>query len=98
MGQANTILQTIVDERLRGRVMAFYSVAVLGTTPIGSLAAGVLADRIGAPRTILCGAIICIVGGVWFSFRRPRLAELVRPIYVERGILPPVQETETPAA
>jgi MFS family permease len=95
---ANTILQTIVDERLRGRVMAFYSVAVLGTTPIGSLAAGVLADRIGAPRTILCGAIVCIAGGVWFSFRRPRLAELVRPIYVERGILPPVQETETPAA
>ncbi len=95
---ANTILQTIVDERLRGRVMAFYSVAVLGTAPIGSLAAGLLADRIGASRTILGGAIVCIAGGVWFSFRRPRLAELVRPIYVERGILPPVQETETPAA
>jgi MFS family permease len=95
---ANTILQTIVDEHLRGRVMAFYSVAVMGTMPIGSLIAGLLADRIGAPRTILCGAIACIVAGVWFGFRRPLLAELVRPIYVERGILPPVQETESPAA
>lgn len=95
---ANTILQTIVDERLRGRMMAFYSVAVLGTTPIGSLAAGVLAEHIGAPRTILCGAVLCAAGGVWFAIRRPLLAELVRPIYVERGILPPVQETETPTA
>ena len=90
---ANTILQTIVDEHLRGRVMAFYTVAVLGTMPIGSLVAGVLADRIGAPRTILIGAVACIVAGAWFAFRRPMLAQYVRPIYIERGILPPVEET-----
>jgi MFS family permease len=95
---ANTILQTIVDEHLRGRVMAFYSVAVMGTMPIGSLVAGILADRIGAPRTILIGAVICIIGGVWFAFRRPLLAQLVRPIYVERGILPPIEETAPPLA
>jgi MFS family permease len=95
---ANTILQTIVDEHLRGRVMAFYSMAVMGTMPIGSLIAGVIADRIGAPRTILCGALACIAAGAWFAFRRPLLAELVRPIYVERGILAPVPETETPTA
>jgi len=89
---ANTILQTVVDEHLRGRVMAFYSVAVLGTMPIGSLVAGILADRIGAPRTILIGAVICAVAGAWFAFRRPTLAEHVRPIYVERGILPPPVE------
>jgi MFS family permease len=90
---ANTILQTVVDEHLRGRVMAFFSVAVLGTMPIGSLVAGVLADRIGAPRTILLGAVVCILAGAWFAFRRPMLAEHVRPIYVERGILPPIEET-----
>ena len=95
---ANTILQTIVDEHLRGRVMAFYTVAVLGTMPIGSLVAGILADRIGAPRTILIGAVVCILAGLWFAFRRPRLVEHVRPIYIERGILPPVEETATPVA
>lgn len=84
---ANTILQTIVDEKLRGRVMAFYSMAVLGTQPIGSLMAGALADRIGAQRTILTGAIVCLIGGLWFATRRKKLAEYVRPIYVERGIL-----------
>jgi len=94
---ANTILQTLVDERLRGRVMAFYSVAVLGTQPLGSLAAGVLADRIGAPRTILLGAVACVITGVWFAIRRPRLAQYVRPIYVERGIMS-VEETSLPAA
>ena len=90
---ANTILQTVVDEELRGRVMAFYSVAVLGTQPLGSLAAGALAERIGAPYTIVAGAIVCIATGAWFAFRRPMLAHHVRPIYIERGILPPLEET-----
>ncbi len=89
---ANTILQTVVEERMRGRVMAFYSMAVLGAMPIGSLIAGVLADRIGAEQTILIGAIVCLAGAVYFSFRRPTLAALIRPIYIERGILGPVPE------
>ncbi len=84
---ANTILQTVVDEKLRGRVMAFYTMAVLGTQPIGSLLAGALADRIGAQHTILTGALACLAGGLWFAARRKKLAEYVRPIYVERGIL-----------
>ncbi|HET7434654.1 MAG TPA: MFS transporter [Thermoanaerobaculia bacterium] len=84
---ANTILQTVVDEKLRGRVMAFYTMAVLGTQPLGSLMAGALADRIGASYTILIGAIACVLGGLWFAFRRRRLAQYVRPIYIERGIL-----------
>ena len=95
---ANTILQTIVDEDLRGRVMALYTVAVLGTQPIGSLVAGILADRIGAPHTILIGAIVCVMGGIWFAYRRPLLAKYVRPIYIERGILPPIDETGLPVA
>jgi MFS family permease len=95
---ANTILQTVVDEQLRGRVMAFFAVAVLGTQPIGSLAAGILADRIGAPRTILIGAVACIAAGAWFAYRRPLLVPLIRPIYIERGILPPIDETVPPMA
>jgi MFS family permease len=84
----NTILQTIVTEELRGRVMALYSVAIMGTSPIGSLVAGVLADRIGAQRTIMAGAVVCLLAGILFALKRPALAEHVRPIYIERGILP----------
>ncbi|MGZ5445286.1 MAG: MFS transporter, partial [Thermoanaerobaculia bacterium] len=82
------ILQTVVDEDLRGRVMAFYAVAILGTQPIGSLLAGVLADHIGAQHTILAGAVVCLGGAVWFAFRRRALKEQIRPIYMELGILP----------
>jgi predicted MFS family arabinose efflux permease len=83
----NTILQTIVDEHLRGRVMAFYTMAFLGTAPIGSLIAGVLADRIGAPRTVLLGGVACIAAGSWFALKLPALRTLLRPIYVARGII-----------
>jgi MFS family permease len=95
---ANTILHTIVDEDMRGRAMAFFSVAVMGTMPIGSLLAGILADRIGAANTIVIGAVVCIAGGVWFGFRRPSLALHVRPIYEELGILAPAEETNSPVA
>jgi MFS family permease len=84
---ANTILQTIVDENMRSRVMGFYSMAVLGAMPIGSLLAGVVADRIGAARTIIAGAVFCLAGSLYFALRRPALRELVRPIYIERGIV-----------
>jgi MFS family permease len=88
MAATNTVLQTIVDDRFRGRVMAFYTMAFLGTAPIGSLIAGVLADRIGAPATIAAGGAACVACGLWFRSKLPLLRRLVRPIYVERGILP----------
>jgi MFS family permease len=93
----NTILQTIVDERLRGRVMAFYAMAFLGTAPIGSLVAGVVASRIGVPMTIFFGGIACIAGGAWFAVRLPALRAMIRPIYVERGILPAAADANAPA-
>jgi MFS family permease len=67
--------------------MAFYTMAFLGTAPIGSLIAGVAADRIGPQRTILLGGLACVAAGMWFLYRLPLLREIVRPIYVERGIL-----------
>lgn len=93
----NTILQTIVDERLRGRVMAFYAMAFLGTAPIGSLVAGVVASRIGVPMTIFFGGLACVAGGAWFTLRLPKLRAMIRPIYVERGILPAAADAEAPA-
>jgi MFS family permease len=85
---ANTILQTVVSEDLRGRVMAFYSVAVLGTQPLGSLLAGVLGDRIGTRNTILFSAAVSLAASIWFGFRRAGLAMHIKPIYMELGILP----------
>jgi MFS family permease len=87
MASTNTVLQTIVEDRLRGRVMAFYGMAFLGSAPIGSLMAGVVADRIGPTGTILLGGIACIVGGIWFAIGLPKFRAHVRPIYVERGII-----------
>lgn len=88
MAATNTVLQTLVDDRLRGRVMAFYTMAFLGTAPIGSLIAGVLAERFGAAPTIAIGGASCVGAAVWFGSRLPQLRRLVHPIYVERGILP----------
>jgi MFS family permease len=90
LASSNTIIQTIVREEMRGRVMAFYTMAFMGAAPFGSLMAGGLAARIGAPHTILLGGCACILGGVVFSRQLPRLRELVVPIYVERGILPEI--------
>ena len=87
MASTNTIIQTVVSEELRGRVMAFYTMAFLGTAPIGSLLAGVAADRIGPTTTIRLGGVACIAAALWFASRLPALRLLVRPIYVERGII-----------
>ena len=88
MASSNTVLQTLVREDMRGRVMAFYTMAFMGTAPFGSLLAGGLASRIGAPHTILVGGLACIAGGLVFARHLPRLRALTRPIYVERGIVP----------
>lgn len=92
MAASNTIIQTVVREEMRGRVMAFYTMAFMGTAPFGSLLAGALAARVGAPRTIMLGGAACIAGAALFARTLPRLRRLARPVYVERGILPPVAE------
>ena len=90
MASSNTIIQTIVREEMRGRVMAFYTMAFMGTAPFGSLLAGALAARVGAPRTLLVGGIACILGGLVFSRALPRLRAALVPIYVQQGILPEI--------
>jgi MFS family permease len=98
LASSNTVIQTIVREEMRGRVMAFYTMAFMGTAPFGSLMAGGLAARIGAPHTILFGGCGCILGGLAFSRQLPRLRELVLPIYVERGIVPAIASGLSDAA
>jgi MFS family permease len=88
MAVSNTLLQTIVEEDKRGRVMSFYTAAVMGTMPFGSLLAGAVAARIGAPHTLLISGICCIAGALWFTKTLPSLRRDVRPIYVRKRILP----------
>ena len=88
MAATNTVLQTLVTDDLRGRVMAFYTMAFFGTAPLGSLLAGLAADRIGARWTIAAGGVISLAAGCWLVSRLPALRAIVRPIYIERGILP----------
>ena len=90
MAASNTILQTIVAEEKRGRVMAYYSMAFQGIAPFGSLLAGALAARMGAPETLAGGGVICIIGAIWFARQLPEMRRLVRPVYAEMGILPEV--------
>ncbi len=90
LAASNTILQTIVSDQMRGRVMAFYTAAVLGITPIGSLIAGAVAARVGAPITLMAGGACCVAGAVWFWHKLRELRPLIRPIYQRLGILPEV--------
>jgi len=90
MAASNTIIQTIVEESKRGRVMSFYTVAFVGMAPFGSLLAGTLAHAVGAPRTVMLSGACCILGAAWFASRLPGIRKLIRPIYQNLGILPPV--------
>lgn len=90
MASSNTIVQTIVDNDKRGRVMSFYMMAFMGMAPFGSLLAGGLANRIGAQHTVLLCGLGCIGGAGWFATQYPSLRAIVRPMYEEMGIVPAV--------
>jgi MFS family permease len=90
MASCNTILQTIVEDDKRGRVMSFYTMSFMGLAPFGSLWAGALANRIGAPSTLLISGLGCIAAALWFGSRYPALREVVLPIYARLGIAPEI--------
>ncbi len=89
---SNTILQTITDDDKRGRVMSFYTMALMGTAPFGSLLAGWMAKMIGTPWTIFIGGSVCLIGAFVFFRRLPALRKIIRPIYIRMGIIPEVAE------
>jgi MFS family permease len=84
----NMILQTIVDDDKRGRVMSFYTAAFLGIAPFGSLAAGAAADAVGVAVTITVGGAFCVAGALYLARQRARIREHIRPIYRRLGIVP----------
>jgi len=92
MAVSNTVIQTIVSEDKRGRVMSYYTLAFMGMAPFGSLLAGTLAHAIGAPWTVVANGAAVLLGAAWFATRMPAVRRAIRPIYRELGILPPKKE------
>jgi len=106
MAASNTIIQTLVDEDKRGRVMSYYTMAFMGMAPFGSLLAGTMAHAIpstpawiftgmvltGAQWTVMINGLVVVLGAAWFATRLPALRVVVRPIYQEMGIIPAAQE------
>lgn len=90
MAACNTILQTVVEEDKRGRVMGFYTMAFMGTAPFGSLLAGGLAQWLGAPLTLFFCGTCCVLGTLVFMKKLPLIREHIRPVYAKKGIIPEV--------
>jgi MFS family permease len=97
MASSNTILQTLVDEDKRGRVMSFYAMTFVGMAPLGSLLGGALASRIGTPATIAIGGVACIAGSVGFAAKLPSLRAVARPTYLRLGIIPGTEVRTRPS-
>jgi MFS family permease len=109
MAASNTVIQTLVTEDKRGRVMSYYTMAFMGMAPFGSLLAGTLAHAIppmpmwfvggtplsGAQWTVLLNGVVVVVGAAWFMTQLPALRRVVRPIYQEMGIIPAATEMAT---
>jgi MFS family permease len=87
MASSNTILQTMVDDDKRGRVMSLYVMSFMGMAPFGSLLGGSLASKIGAPYTLIIGGASCILGSFMFAKQLPLIRKMVRPIYLRKGII-----------
>ena len=86
MGSTNTLLQVMVPDRLRGRVMSLYSMMFIGMGPIGALLGGVLAAKIGAPSTVAIGGCICLAAGAIFAQRLPAMRATARELILAQGM------------
>jgi MFS family permease len=84
---SNTVIQTLVPEKMRGRVMSYYTVAFVGMAPFGSLLAGGLAHWFGAPHAVMMTGCCCLAAAVWYTSQLKAIRSVMRPIYEEMGIL-----------
>jgi MFS family permease len=87
IASGNTVLQTIIDDDKRGRVMSIYTMSFLGVVPFGNLLGGTLADRIGVTPTLIFAGSACLLGSFYFSRQLPALGKIVREIYHRKGII-----------
>jgi MFS family permease len=94
MSSSNTLIQAMVPDQLRGRVMAVYSMMLMGMAPFGALLGGALADRLGAPLTVMMGAVACLGGALIFGLRLPKIRGEARRLILAQQMVggEPVQE------
>ncbi len=88
MASSNTVLQTICDDDKRGRVMSFYTMAFMGTVPLGQLLAGHVAHLISLPQMLFLSGLLCLVGAAAFATRLPAFRRQVAPIYQRLSLSP----------
>jgi len=81
-----TLIQAMVDDEMRGRVMSFYTMAFMGTVPFGGMLYGLLSDRITAPTTVLVGGLFCVAAGTFFLMRLSHYKFHAIPILIRKGI------------
>jgi MFS family permease len=87
MAASNTLIQSMVPDALRGRVMAIYSMMFMGMAPVGALLAGILADRLGAAPTVALGGAFCIVGGIYLLWRLPGIRDDAKRLILDQQAL-----------
>lgn len=91
---SNTIVQSLVTEDKRARVMSYYTMAFFGAAPLGSLLAGTIAHHIGAAYTVMLTGACCIAGSLWFTFELPELHAQMRSVYREKGFVAPADDEQ----
>jgi MFS family permease len=98
MACSNTLIQVMVPDALRGRVMAVYSMMFMGMAPIGALLGGALSDRLGAPLTVAMGGIASMGAAVWFGLHLPKIRVEARQLIVAQAMAggEPAGEMTTP--
>jgi MFS family permease len=86
MGATNTLVQSMVPDRLRGRTMAVYSMMFMGMSPLGAILAGAAADKIGAPMTVALGGVMAIAGAIAFARHLPKIRLEAHQLLKEQGL------------
>ena len=87
MAASNTLIQTLVEDHMRGRVMSLYSMAFMGMVPLGGLLAGLMARLIGAPAAVVVNGLWCVVGSILFFNQLQAFRRQIHPVYVKKGIM-----------
>lgn len=98
MASSNTLIQVMVPDALRGRVMALYSMMFMGMAPLGALLGGALADRLGAPMTVAIGGIASVAGAWWFGVQLPKIRGEARKLILAQAMAGggPAEEMSAP--
>lgn len=100
MASSNTLIQVMVPDALRGRVMAVYSMMFMGLAPLGALMGGALSDRLGAPVTVAIGGLVSVAGAVWFGLQLPQIRGEARKLILAQQMAggEPAEEISAPVA